>query len=101
MSSSLPQQMPADVDDSSDDGLIDMTRRRILEGALEGIGRLGPRRMTMTDVAECAGLSRGTVYRYFDSRDALFLALVEYEGERFERMANARLENDLEALLSR
>ena len=48
--------------------------------------------MTMTDVAECAGLSRGTVYRYFDSRDALFLALVEYEGERFERMANARLE---------
>ncbi|MGI8493122.1 MAG: TetR family transcriptional regulator, partial [Acidimicrobiales bacterium] len=42
--------------------LVPATRDRILESALVAMGRVGPRRLTMHEVSEKAGLSRGTVY---------------------------------------
>ena len=77
---------------SSNDGLLEDTRQRILEAALSGIGRLGPGRLTMTDVSSLAKVSRGTVYRYFATRDELFEGILRYETERFEREVNTRLE---------
>jgi AcrR family transcriptional regulator len=59
------------------------TRDRILEGALAALGRVGPRRLTMSDVSERAGLSRGTVYRYFPTKEDLLAVLAEYEQDRF------------------
>lgn len=59
------------------------TRDRILEGALAALGRVGPRRLTMGDVSARAGLSRGTVYRYFPTKEDLLAVLAEYEQERF------------------
>jgi AcrR family transcriptional regulator len=47
------------------------------------MGRVGVRRMTMLDVGERAGLSRGTVYRYFPSKEDLLAVLAEYEQDRF------------------
>lgn len=76
---------------TTEDRLVDATRRKILEAALAGMGRVGPRRLTMTDVSELARVSRGTVYRYFATRDHLFEGVVDYETERFEREVNARL----------
>ena len=63
--------------------LIPETRDRILEGALQAMGRVGLRRLTMADVAEAARLSRGTVYRYFPSKEDLLAVLAEYERDRF------------------
>src|SRR5579884_2889987 len=63
--------------------LLPETRDRILEGALLALGRVGLRRLTMNDVSERSGLSRGTVYRYFASKDALLAVLAEYERDRF------------------
>ena len=59
------------------------TRDRILEGALAALGRVGPRRLTMSDVSDRAGLSRGTVYRYFPTKEDLLAVLAEYEQDRF------------------
>ena len=63
--------------------LVPATRDRILEAALLAIGRVGLRRMTMSDVSQVAGLSRGTVYRYFPSKDDLLAVVAEYEQDRF------------------
>jgi AcrR family transcriptional regulator len=63
--------------------LVPATRERILEGALQAMGRVGLRRFTMNDVSERAGLSRGTVYRYFPTKDDLLAVLAQYEQDRF------------------
>ena len=45
------------------------TEERILVAALGLIGRRGVRRLGMQEIAEAAGVSRGTLYRYFPSKD--------------------------------
>jgi AcrR family transcriptional regulator len=57
------------------------TAARILDAAFEAVARFGLSRLTVDDVARLAGLSRQTVYRYFDSKDAMVLALVAREEE--------------------
>jgi AcrR family transcriptional regulator len=59
------------------------TRARILEGAREALSRHGLAKLAMTDVSACAGVSRGTVYRYFPSLDSLLQELSRAEAERF------------------
>ena len=59
------------------------TRGRILDAAFRAVATFGLSRLTMDDVARLAGLSRQTVYRYFESKDALVVALVYREEERF------------------
>jgi AcrR family transcriptional regulator len=63
--------------------LVPATRDRILEAALLAMGRVGLRRLTMGDVSEAAALSRGTVYRYFPTKDHLLAVVAEYERDRF------------------
>jgi AcrR family transcriptional regulator len=69
------------------------THDRILEAAFSAVATHGLARLTVDDVARLAGLSRQTVYRYFDSKDALMQALVYREEEAFiegVRAAHAR-----------
>ena len=79
--------------------LVPATRDRILEGALLAMGRVGMRRLTMSDVSERSGVSRGTVYRYFPSKEDLLAVLAEYERDRFSEGLRAALadvpENEL------
>lgn len=70
------------------------TRDRILEGALAALGRVGPRRLTMSDVSDRAGLSRGTVYRYFPTKEDLLAVLAEYEQDRFSDGLRRALEHE-------
>jgi AcrR family transcriptional regulator len=53
------------------------TAERILGAAEACIRRWGIRRFSMNDVAREAGVSRGSVYRYFADRDALVQAALE------------------------
>ena len=70
--------------------MLQPTRDRILDGAAQALARHGLAKLDMADVVDTSGISRGTLYRYFPSRDALLAQLAEREGLRFkERMLAA------------
>jgi AcrR family transcriptional regulator len=60
------------------------TVERILDGALRALGRHGLKRLSMGDVSEEAGVSRGTVYRYFTNREQLLEAVGHHVQHGFE-----------------
>ena len=59
--------------------------QKILDGALRAIANLGTRRLSMSDISDTSGVSRGTLYRYFGSKDAVLSAVSEYVCSSFER----------------
>jgi AcrR family transcriptional regulator len=59
------------------------TRERILDAGEDAIRRFGLRRVSMAEVAELAGVSRGSVYRYFPDRDTLVGSVLRRTAERF------------------
>jgi AcrR family transcriptional regulator len=59
------------------------TEERILIAALGLIGRQGVQRLGMSQIADAAGLARGTLYRYFPSRDHVLAAAADYDEVRF------------------
>jgi AcrR family transcriptional regulator len=60
------------------------TRTRIIEAAHERVAADGIARTTIESVAQHAGLSRATIYRYFPGgRDELAAAVVSWEVGRF------------------
>jgi TetR/AcrR family transcriptional regulator len=54
----------------------DEARRRLLDAAGRCIVRRGNAQIRMAEVADEAGVSRSTVYRYFPGRDEVLLALL-------------------------
>jgi AcrR family transcriptional regulator len=52
------------------------TRERILDAALELVGRQGLAELSMEGLADAAGVSRATLYRLFPGKSALFGALI-------------------------
>ena len=67
------------------------TRERILDGAMTAIARHGLSKLGMSDVSLSAGVSRGTLYRYFPSRDELLRSLAAFESQRFRERVTAVL----------
>ncbi|HEY6474675.1 MAG TPA: TetR/AcrR family transcriptional regulator [Acidimicrobiales bacterium] len=59
------------------------TEERILIAALGLIGRQGVQRLNMAQIADAAGVARGTLYRYFPSRDHVLAAAADYDEARF------------------
>lgn len=57
-------------------------QQRLLDAAEKCFAQLGLTKTTMEDVAQSAGMSRATVYRYFKNRDGLLLGVVEREAKR-------------------
>ena len=56
-------------------------RTDILAAAKKVFARKGYHATTIADIAKAAKLSYGSIYWYFDSKDALFHALMEAEGQ--------------------
>lgn len=67
------------------------TRTRILDGALQAIAHHGLSKLGMSDVSAHAGVSRGTLYRYFPSREKVLQSLAEVERERFQQRVGEAL----------
>jgi AcrR family transcriptional regulator len=63
---------------------FDQTRHRIIEVTRNGLEQLGPRKLSLSDVALRAGISRPTLYRHFASKDALLAALALDDQEIFD-----------------
>ena len=57
---------------------------KILSGALDAIAERGVRRLSMSDIIEASGVSRGTLYRYFSNKDDVLAAVSEYVCIGFE-----------------
>jgi AcrR family transcriptional regulator len=53
-------------------------KNQILEAALAVFARLGFQQTRMDDIAEQAGLSKGALYLYYKSKDAIIAALLKY-----------------------
>jgi AcrR family transcriptional regulator len=53
----------------------DDTLSRIMDGTLLALARRGVRKLSMSDVGTQAGISRGTLYRYFSSKEELLAAI--------------------------
>lgn len=61
--------------------------RQILDAAAAVFARLGLHQARIEDIAAEAGLSKGLVYRYFSSKDALVVALVDgFYGEALAQL---------------
>jgi AcrR family transcriptional regulator len=70
-------------------------RRAILEAALELFDAVGFERVSMAAVAARIRLAKGTLYLYFPTREALFLALLTEQFGAFFDALDAALERPL------
>jgi TetR/AcrR family transcriptional regulator of autoinduction and epiphytic fitness len=77
-------------------------RRQILEGARRVFLASGFDAASMSDLAQEAGVSKGTLYVYFDSKEALFRALVsEEKAAQFPKIFALDLTDPVETALRR
>jgi AcrR family transcriptional regulator len=60
------------------------TRQRILAATAEVLGRNGKTKLSLSDVAAQARVSRPTLYRWFASKEELLSAFSRYERQVFE-----------------
>ena len=65
--------------------------REILGAARKLLERRGPEAMTMEEIAADAGVAKGTLYLYFQSKDDLIQALITRVGENILRDLEASL----------
>lgn len=56
----------------------DASKRKVIEAAVACFGRFGPKKTSMADVAQEAGISRKTLYRIFEDRPAMVEAVMEH-----------------------
>ena len=74
--------------------------RQILEGARQVFLADGFDGASMNEVARIAGVSKGTLYVYFASKEALFEALIRDERkQQAERICNYDVEGDVATVL--
>jgi TetR/AcrR family transcriptional regulator, fatty acid metabolism regulator protein len=69
--------------------------RLILDAAEEIILEKGYYEMSMDDIAARVGISKGTVYLHFTSKDELVLALLAQHMQKFEDLITQTLHSDL------
>jgi AcrR family transcriptional regulator len=67
------------------------SRDGIIDAAATVFARLGYDRARMADIVEASGLSKGSVYFHFDSKEALAVAVLAARHERWVTAAEAAL----------
>ena len=67
-------------------------RRELLDAGRELFARYGLKKTTMTDLTEPVDIAPSTFYQFFDSKEELYLEILEREGEQFYERAVAPLE---------
>ncbi|MGH0031790.1 MAG: TetR/AcrR family transcriptional regulator [Myxococcota bacterium] len=70
------------------------SRRRIIESAREVFFRDGFMEANLDEVAKKAGVAKGTLYRYFDSKAELYVAVLADNGEIFVRKMRDSVDDD-------
>ena len=76
-------------------------RRQIVDGARSVFLASGFDGASMNDIARAAGVSKGTLYAYFSSKDELFEAIIRGQfAQAAERICIFRREGDVRAMLT-
>ena len=89
------------------DLIVAARREQILEAATRVFAKKGFRRATTREVAREAGVSEGTIYNYFEDKDALLMAIMdvlnetERRAEDFQEVLAEDFEGFVEAYLRR
>lgn len=84
----MPEVSPNDAENS--------TRERILAATAQVLGNYGMTKLSLSEVAAQAGVSRPTLYRWFASKHDLLDAFVVWERRHYDR-AVAAVDPDLTA----
>jgi AcrR family transcriptional regulator len=84
--------MPATLKATKKEIVTAFRTREILAAARSLLEQRGPDAMTMEEIAAAAGVAKGTVYLYFQSKDDLILALITRVGENIIRDVEAVLQ---------
>jgi AcrR family transcriptional regulator len=72
--------------------------RELLEAALAVFAQRGFRNTRLDDVAEAAGVTKGAIYHYFDTKEELLLSVIEhYQSLAFGRAEEVLANRDLPA----
>jgi AcrR family transcriptional regulator len=74
------------------------TLRKLLDAAAEEFGEKGFHEASVSSITRRAGVALGSFYTYFDSKDALFRALVADMSEKVRTSARSALSADMGAL---
>lgn len=74
------------------------SRRRILDSARDVFFRDGFMRANLDEVAEKAGVAKGTLYRYFESKADLYVAVLTRNQEIFNDLMRAAAEQGDDAV---
>jgi DNA-binding transcriptional MerR regulator len=88
--------------------MVDPATERLLDTARTAFARHGYDGVSVSEICEAAGIAKGTFYRYFDSKDAIFVAAarstVDAVGEELDRRGGTLSESEamgeLESLLA-
>jgi AcrR family transcriptional regulator len=83
--------MPASPKTTKKEIVTAFRTREILAAARKLLERRGPEAMTMEEIAADAGVAKGTLYLYFQSKDDLIEALLSHVGENILRDVEASL----------
>ena len=70
-------------------------RQRILESARAVFFRDGFMAANLDEVASVAGVAKGTLYRYFENKAELYVAVLSVNGDAFERKMRDTIEPGL------
>jgi len=74
---------------------VDDARNRLIDAAEVCFTRFGVAKTTLEDIASEAGVSRATVYRYFEGgRDEIILGVVLREGQEFLEALRRRVQRE-------
>jgi AcrR family transcriptional regulator len=84
--------MPASLKATKKELVTAFRTREIMAAARSLLERRGPEAMTMEEIAAAAGVAKGTVYLYFQSKDVLIQALIAQVGENIIQDVEASLE---------
>jgi len=72
-----------------------LQRQRILESARVVFFRDGFMAANLDEVAERAGVAKGTLYRYFENKAELYVAVLAENGDAFERKMRDSIEEGI------
>lgn len=83
--------------------LRDASRQKILDSSLELFGTKGYKSTTIADIVKKAGISKGLIYHYFDSKEDILKQLVDFfmegGGAKVEELLKGTPKEQLAAII--